>query len=139
MRPEHWRPGHTVPDLTEVSMLRLVLRVQAVFYVLTGLWPLVSMRSFELVTGPKTDDWLVNMVGLLAATIGVVLWTGARAERPVGAVVLLGALSAASFAAIDVRYALPGQIRAIYLLDAVGEVALILLIAVGWYRMRRRT
>lgn len=120
-------------------MLRLVLRVQAVFYVLTGLWPLVSMRSFELVTGPKTDDWLVNMVGLLAATIGVVLWTGARAERPVGAVVLLGALSAASFAAIDVRYALPGQIRAIYLLDAVGEVALILLIAVGWYRMRRRT
>jgi hypothetical protein len=118
-------------------VLRAVMRIQSIYYVITGLWPLLSLRSFELVTGPKTDDWLVHMVGLLAAVIGIVLWVGARPMRPAGAVVLLAALSAASFAAIDLRYALPGQISAIYLADAVAEIALLLLLAEGWRRMRR--
>ena len=33
-----------------------------------GAWPLVHMRSFEWVSGPKTDHWLVQTVaGLLIA------------------------------------------------------------------------
>ncbi|MBV8580277.1 MAG: hypothetical protein JOZ86_06540, partial [Candidatus Eremiobacteraeota bacterium] len=43
------------------------LRVMAAYYLATGLWPLLDMRSFELVTGRKTDRWLVKMVGALAA------------------------------------------------------------------------
>jgi hypothetical protein len=115
-------------------MLSLVLKLQAVYYVITGLWPLVSLRTFESVTGPKVDDWLVQMVGLLAASIGVTLWVGARAKRPVGAIVLLAGLSAASFAFIDVRYALVERISAIYLADAVVEVALVLIITWAWKR-----
>jgi hypothetical protein len=118
-------------------VLRIVLRTQAVYYVLTGLWPLVSIESFEMVTGPKTDDWLVHTVGLLAATIGCTLYVGARPARPAGAVVLLAVLSAASFAAIDLAYALTGRISAVYLLDAAVEVGLVLLLAVGWLRTRR--
>ncbi len=118
-------------------MLRLVLRAQAVFYVLTGLWPLFSLATFEAVTGPKVDDWLVHMVGLLAAAIGVTLWVGARDERPAGTVVLLAVLSAASFAAIDLRYALARRISAVYLLDAAVEGALILALLLAW-RGRRR-
>ena len=44
--------------------VRTALTVQGLFYVVTGLWPLVSLSTFEFVTGPKTDDWLVHMVGL---------------------------------------------------------------------------
>jgi hypothetical protein len=36
---------------------------QAGYYCLTGVWPLLHMASFEAVTGPKVDDWLVKMVG----------------------------------------------------------------------------
>lgn len=118
-------------------MLRIILRTQAVFYVLTGLWPLVHLASFERVTGPKVDDWLVHTVGLLAATIGATLWVGARTERPVGAVVLLAILSAASFAAIDLTYALSGRISAIYLLDALVEGALLIALTMGWIRVHR--
>ena len=50
-----------------------VVTLQATYYILTGLWPLVHFSSFELVTGPKTDDWLVRMVGLLVVLIGVTL------------------------------------------------------------------
>lgn len=115
-------------------MLPLVLKLQAVYYVITGLWPLVSFRTFEWVTGPKVDDWLVQMVGLLAASIGAALWVGARAKRPMAAIVLLAVLSAASFAFIDIRYALVGRISAIYLADAVVEVALALFTTWAWRR-----
>ena len=113
-------------------MLRWVLQGQAIFYVLTGLWPLLSIATFEAVTGPKVDDWLVHMVGLLAFTIGVTLWVGARQRPPAGTIVLLAVLSAASFAAIDLRYALSGRISRVYLLDAAAEVAIILALAAAW-------
>ena len=119
-------------------MLRVILRVQAAFYVLTGVWPLINIESFEWVTGPKTDDWLVQTVGLLLMAIGLTLWLGARAAKPDTAIVLLAAATAASLAAIDLTYALTGRISAIYLLDAAGEVLLLLAIIVNWLRMRSR-
>lgn len=117
-------------------MLRWVLRGQAVYYVLTGLWPLLSLETFELVTGPKTDDWLVHMVGLLAASIGLALWAGAARRPPAGEVVALAALSAASFAGIDLVYALGGRISPVYLADAAAEAVLLAALAVGWLRRR---
>jgi hypothetical protein len=48
---------------------RRLIAFQAAYYLATGLWPLVHLPSFEAVTGPKTDDWLVHMVGLLAGVI----------------------------------------------------------------------
>jgi energy-converting hydrogenase Eha subunit E len=115
-------------------MLPLLLKLQATYYVITGVWPLISLRTFEWVTGPKVDDWLVQMVGLLAATIGVALWVGAREKQPAFAIVLLAVLSAVSFAFIDIRYALVGRISAIYLADAVVEVALALALTLAWRR-----
>src|SRR5687768_6580916 len=118
-------------------MLILLLQLQAAYYVITGLWPLISLRTFEAVTGPKVDDWLVHMVGLLAAAIGVTLWVGARERRLPGALVLLAVLSTASFAAIDLRYALSGRISRIYLLDAAAEGVLILALLAAWGARRR--
>jgi hypothetical protein len=109
-------------------VLRTILRIQAVYYIVTGLWPLASMATFEAVTGPKIDEWLVKMVGLLAATIGACLWTGSREARPPAAIIQLALTAALSFTAIDVWYVLVGRIRSIYLGDAVVEIALMLLI-----------
>lgn len=103
---------------------RTALRIQAVYYVGTGLWPLASRRTFEAVTGPKTDWWLVQMVGLLAGTIGTAIAMGAREERPPPAIRTLGVLSALSFAGIDVVHAARRRISPIYLADAVLELAL---------------
>ena len=47
--------------------------VQGVYFLLTGVWPLLSIRTFEAVTGPKVDRWLVKTVGLLVAVIGASL------------------------------------------------------------------
>ena len=122
-------------------MLRLVLRAQAVYYFVTGAWPLVSMRTFEIVTGPKTDEWLVRTVGLLTLSIAAALWVGARrrddAARPPVEIVVLAALSAASFAAIDIHYSLAGRILPVYLGDAGVELALLAAVAAASYQRRR--
>jgi hypothetical protein len=92
------------------------------------------MRTFEAVTGPKVDRWLVKTVGVLVAVIGVSLLADAR--RPSRASMLLGVGSAAALGGVDVVYALRGRISKIYLADAVVETLLVTLWALGGRRRR---
>ena len=119
-------------------MARVIMRLQGVYYIITGLWPVVSIYSFELVSGPKTDDWLVKMVGLLAASIGLALLVAARGARPSVEGIVLGVVSALSFTAIDVFYVLDGTLLGVYLLDALLEVCIVVLLLAGWMVGRRR-
>ena len=98
--------------------MRAVLVVQGVYYLITGIWPLVSIATFEAVTGPKTDDWLVQTVGVLAAVIGATLLVGACVVPPAREAVTLSVLSILGFAAVDVVFVLRGTISPIYLADA---------------------
>jgi len=84
------------------------------------------MRSFEAVTGPKQDRWLVKMVGLLAAAIGVTLAAGATREQISIETRTLAASSALAFGAVDTIYALKRCISPVYLADAVVEAVLFL-------------
>lgn len=102
---------------------RMLLRAQSLYYGITGAWPVVHMPSFEMVTGPKTDDWLVHMVGLLTVAVAVAIWPRRAAVPP--AVRTLAVWAAASYLAIDVVYTALGVISPIYLLDAAAEVLLI--------------
>ncbi|MBA9077935.1 hypothetical protein [Rufibacter quisquiliarum] len=105
-------------------MRRTVLWVQGIFYILTGIWPLLHMPSFLAVTGPKNEVWLVVTVGILVMVVGATFIASAlqkRVERSVG---LLGFFCAAGLAAIDMRYAFHDVILNVYLLDAAAEVVL---------------
>jgi hypothetical protein len=106
----------------------MLARLQGLYFVGTGVWPLLSMRTFEAVTGPKVDRWLVKTVGVLVSVIGLSLLRAGR--RPSAATTTLAAGSAAGLGAIDVIYAARGRISRVYLLDAVLE----LLLLVGWAR-----
>jgi hypothetical protein len=98
---------------------------QGVYFAATGIWPIVDMRSFEAVTGPKVDKWLVRTVGVLVAAIGgALISAGARrAVTPEIAGLAIG--SAAGLGLIDVIYASRGRISKIYLADAAAEAAVI--------------
>src|SRR4051812_29613647 len=91
---------------------------QGTYYVVTGLWPLVSMRSFEAVSGPKVDDWLVNTVGGLVTVIGSVVFLAGLRRSSAPEVPLLAAGSAAALAGIDIYYVARGRISRVYLADA---------------------
>lgn len=105
-----------------------VALLQGLFYLVTGVWPLLHIQSFLKVTGPKTDVWLVKTLGVLISVIGAVLGK-AGVQRAVNSeMTLLGVGSAAGLTAIDVIYVARRRISPVYLLDAVVELALIL----GW-------
>lgn len=114
-----------------MSVRRTALAIQGLYYVGTGVWPLVDMPSFEAVTGPKTEHWLVHMVGALVAAVGLALLVGARRVVPTAETIVLAVAAAAAFAGIDVVYTRNGTIRDIYLADAVAQGVLVLAILVG--------
>jgi hypothetical protein len=117
-------------------MLLKVALIQGVFYLVTGLWPLIDIDSFQLVTGPKTDLWLVRTVGVLVAVIGLVLLSASLRRRVTAEIAMLGVGSALGLAAIDLIYALSGRISAIYLADAAVEILLAALWLIGRARAR---
>lgn len=94
---------------------------QGFYFVITGIWPIIHIRSFLKVTGPKTDLWLVKTVGLLITVIGVTLF-----YAPVPTAFLLGITSALALGNIDVIYVAKGTISKVYLLDAVAQLALLM-------------
>jgi hypothetical protein len=125
---------HSSSRAREASMLPKVALIQGVFYLATGVWSLVDIVSFQLVTGPKTDLWLVRTVGVLVTVIGAVLISASRRRRITDEIVLLATGSALGLAAIDLIYSLSGRISAVYLADAGAEIGLAILWAIGWRR-----
>jgi hypothetical protein len=108
--------------------------IQGSVYVISGLWPVVHLRSFEKVTGPKVDGWLVKTVGGLLAVIGASLIAGGVMQRPGRALRWLGLGSAGVLALVDVVYARRGRISKIYFADA----ALQGMLGAAWIATRRR-
>jgi hypothetical protein len=111
--------------------------LQGTYYLVFGVWPLLDIRSFQAVTGEKTDHlstgqdadhWLVFTVGLLIAVIGLTLLVAAWRRSITFELTLLGIGAAMALLAIDVIYVGRGTISRIYLLDAVIQVA----IGISW-------
>lgn len=107
---------------------------QGVYFGATGAWPILHLRSFEAVTGPKPEGWLVKTVGGLLAVIGVALAASSRRPAVAREFALLAGGSAAALAAVDVWYAaVRRRISPVYLADAPVELAL----ALAWIGVRR--
>jgi len=120
--------------VSDSRWLPTVALIQGGFYLATGIWPLLDIESFQDVTGPKTDLWLVRTVGVLVAVIGGVLLVAARRSRITDEIVLLAVGSALGLAAIGFVFTLAGTISPIYLADAVAEIGLAALWGLGRLR-----
>jgi hypothetical protein len=113
---------------------QLLAGAQAATFITTGVWPIVSLRTFEAVTGRKDDHWLVQTVGALIASVGCALAAGAS-RRVTRETALLGASASAALAACDVTFVARGRISRIYLVDALLEGAF----AVAWLALWPRS
>jgi hypothetical protein len=102
-----------------------VALVQGLYFLITGIWPLVSMRTFLAVTGPKTDLWLVKTVGLILTVIGAVLTYAQLTAAINPPVIALAIGAAASLILVEIVYVVKRVISPIYLGDALVELILI--------------
>lgn len=112
---------------------------QGLYYFISGVWPLLSVTTFQMITGPKVDLWLVKTVGSLLMVTGLVLLMAAIRHRISLEILILAIGNAFVLTVIEVIYWSNGTISVIYLLDAVIEVLIIIGWLVLWRRMTRRT
>jgi hypothetical protein len=111
---------------------RSVFLAQGAYYAATGVFPFVSRRGFEAVTGPKTEWWLVQTVGALVTAVGGGLLAAGARDRVSPELTGVAAGCAASFVALDVAYVANDRIAPSYLADAAIQAALLgALIATG--------
>jgi hypothetical protein len=117
------------PKLTGLTQLTAL--GQGAYYALTGIWAILGIKSFQKVTGPKTDIWLVKTVGALVVAIGAALGMAGVRRNDTPEIAVLGAGSAAALGAIDVVYVVRKRISPIYLLDAIAEAGIIAMWVLG--------
>jgi hypothetical protein len=114
-----------LPSPRAVRSLQTLLVCQGLYYAATGIWPLLDRRTFQAVTGPKADFWLVETVGALVAVVGgTLVVAGVRGEAG-PEIRLLATGSAGVLATIDIAYAARGRIPRVYLLDAALELGFV--------------
>jgi ABC-type cobalamin transport system permease subunit len=125
-----------MPSPDHSRLFRVLMASQSLYFLATGLWPLIHLKSFLVVTGPKDDIWLVETVGVLVTAIGACLAIAALRGSATPEVLVLAIGSAAGLALIDLIYTTRGRIAKTYLIDVAIEAAL--LVAWGIYLFARR-
>jgi hypothetical protein len=108
----------------EVKALRradAVAVTHGAFNVVGGLWPLLHLRSFEWVFGPKKDVWLQRTTGGLLVSAGLAQLAAAPDPGGPAHARRIGLGTALTLLAIDLVYVPTGRIRPTYLLDAAMQ------------------
>lgn len=100
---------------------RVLARAHGAFNVLGGAWPLLHLRSFEAVSGPKADRWLVRTVAGLLVTNGAVQLAAGSSPDALAQARRIGLGTAATLGAIGAVHGGAGRISRVYLLDAAVE------------------
>jgi hypothetical protein len=98
-----------------------VARAQGLFNLVGGGWPLLHLRSFEWVLGPKSEEWLQRTSAGLFATAGSSMLLCPATTDGLRQAHRTGAGTAVTLLAIDLFYVPRRRIRLTYLLDAAMQ------------------
>src|SRR5437660_1092047 len=106
-----------------LSFFAMLCGAQAVYYLATAAWPLIHVRSFQAVTGKKTDNWtgreadhwLLNTVSVLILAVGLALAVAAWRDVPSLETVVLAIACILALTAMDFIYVSRRVIRPVYL------------------------
>ncbi|HYC39238.1 MAG TPA: hypothetical protein VEB63_02025 [Chitinophagaceae bacterium] len=119
-------------------LFRIILWVQAVYFLLTAVWGLVHIESFVRVTGYKTDIWLVKTVSVLILAVGISLLCSLVTGQFGIPVIALALFSALGLAVIDFYYSGKEVIRWVYAVDGILETGFALTWIVCLIRLNRK-
>jgi hypothetical protein len=103
----------------------LLMWLQGGYFFITGAWPLIHLKSFLFVTGPKTDLWLVETVGVLILSLSIGMLFAAYRKIISAQIIIPSMASALGLLLIDVIYVFKNVIRPIYLADAFIELVIL--------------
>jgi hypothetical protein len=110
-----------------MNHFRTIIIAQSVYILITAVWPILDIESFMIITGYKTDIWLVKTVGALLIPVAACLSTYLFIESDTRPAFVLGMLTCISFIVIDFYYALNDVISDIYLVDGIVQIIFLLM------------
>jgi hypothetical protein len=105
-----------------MKFFRILLSIQCIYTFITAVWPIIDIESFMLVTGYKTDVWLVKTVGAILISISLCMATHLFIRTDHVPVVVLCIASSIAFISIDFYYALNDTISDIYIADGALQI-----------------
>jgi hypothetical protein len=109
------------------SALKKMLSIEGLFYFVFGIWPIIDLTSFMVVTGLKFDTWLVVTVGWLLSLIGAVYLISSRENEISKSILTLAIGGPLVLAGIDIYYVQNLTISKVYLIDALIEFIFVLI------------
>ncbi|MCL5958916.1 MAG: hypothetical protein M1358_06275 [Chloroflexi bacterium] len=115
---------------------RLTLQFQGIYYLVTGLWPVLHRASFVALVGPKPDVFQLQSTAGLIAVIGGIITAAARAREPGWLPLMLGLGSASALGSVEIAHL--RRIRCIFVLELLVELSIIALLGLGAIRGQRR-
>jgi hypothetical protein len=98
-----------------------VARAQGIFNLLGGAWPIVWLRSFEWVYGPKQEDWLQKTSGGLLVASAIALLAAEDSPESMRTARHIGVGVALTYLLVDLVYIPQGRLRKTYLQDLLCE------------------
>lgn len=97
--------------------------IQGIYFLITAIWPLIDIESFMLVTGPKTDVWLVRTVSVLLIPYTLIcFWIALKPRLISKIIIIIMTLMSLGLAIIELIYYLNGTIKWLYGADAVLQL-----------------
>lgn len=96
--------------------------LQGLYFIITGIWPLVHIESFLYITGYKTDIWLVKTVGILILPYSVLCFYTIGNTKRNTAIATVNIICCLGLAWVDLYYYLKGIISWVYLIDFALEM-----------------
>lgn len=123
-----------MPERDIKTQISVLATVQGIYYLITGIWPIIHMSSFLAITGPKVDLWLVNTVGMLIFFLGTGLILAGLKRQVTFPLSMIAAGTTLGLFLVDIIYVWSDVISAVYLLDAILEIGLFITWCVVIYR-----
>ncbi|MHB8840367.1 MAG: hypothetical protein ACYC56_01035 [Candidatus Aquicultor sp.] len=108
------------------TILFYALVFQGVYYLITAIWPLISLRTFMIFAGSKPDRFIFWTVDLLILAIASTLLF-ATVKGDLGTAAFLGIASTLTFIAVEAVYA--GKISPWFWADFAVEVVILVTLA----------
>jgi len=106
---------------------KTTLFLQSLFYLFTGIWPLMHISSFLAGKGEEADNWLLVSAGSLLLCIVCAFFIDLYARRNSASIIFLAIASSVAFLCVDFHYSVFHAMSKLYIVDAAIHLVLMTL------------
>lgn len=111
----------TTRSVESLNVSQQIGWIHAVFYFVSGLWPLLSPGTFVEVVGDQGSLELTRTIGMLLVATSIGLFFALKRQELTAPLIVIAMADALFLAAFDFYYLTSGQFTVIHLADLLAQ------------------